>query len=57
MVTCNLMKKGDIYMCKECGIQIQVLEECDKAKISSYECSSGSGCSFTCCGEDLVKKQ
>jgi hypothetical protein len=57
MVTCNLMKKGDIYMCRECGIQIEVLEECDKAKISSYECSSGSGCSFTCCGEDLVRKQ
>ena len=49
-------EKGDIYMCKGCGIQIQVLEECDKAKISSSECSSGSGCSFTC-GEDLVKKQ
>jgi hypothetical protein len=51
------MRKGDVYMCRECGIQIKVLEECDKSKISSYECSSSGGCSFTCCGEDLVKKQ
>jgi hypothetical protein len=57
MVTCNQMKKGEIYMCEECGLQIQVIEECDTSRISSYECASGTGCSFTCCGEGLVKKE
>ena len=57
MVSCNMMKKGEVWGCKECGIEIEVIRECDKAEISSYECSSEGGCSFTCCGEDLVKKK
>lgn len=57
MVNCSMMKKGEVYGCRECGFEIEVIRECDKADISSYECSSSGGCSFTCCGEDLVKKK
>ncbi len=56
MADCTTMKKGEVYTCKDCGFSIQVIEECDRANVSSYECSTGSTCSFTCCGEDLVKK-
>jgi hypothetical protein len=50
------MKKGEIYTCRACGFEIQVLRECDEETCSSHECSSGKECAFSCCGEDLVKK-
>lgn len=56
MADCSTMKKGEIYTCRACGFEIQVLRECDEETCSSHECSSGKECAFSCCGEDLVKK-
>jgi predicted nucleic acid-binding Zn ribbon protein len=57
MADCSTMKKGEIYTCRECGFEIQVLHECDEAICSSRECSGRGECTFSCCGEDLVKKE
>jgi hypothetical protein len=53
------MKKGEIYMCRECGLELKVVKECKDTGTSKEEhaCTPGSGtCSFSCCGKDLVKK-
>lgn len=56
MADCSTMKKGEIYVCRDCGFTIEVVEECDTSNAASHSCSAGSACTFTCCGEDLVKK-
>jgi hypothetical protein len=55
MASCDTMKKGEIYMCEECGFEIQVIKECEEEKCSEGSC--GTDCSFSCCGEELVKKK
>lgn len=56
MVNCSTMKKGEIYTCRECGLEIQVISECSEQETHSRECSGKGSCSFSCCGEELVKK-
>jgi len=54
MLSCSSMKKGDVYVCKECGLEIEVKKECKDDKCSEGSC--GSDCTFTCCGKELKKK-
>jgi len=58
MLSCATMKKNEIYMCKECGLEIKIVQECKECK--EPEGSSASccvkGCTFSCCGEELKKK-
>jgi len=52
MANCSDMKKGDIFLCKTCGLELQV----------SKACSCGTGGKGTCtvplqcCGKDMTKK-
>lgn len=53
------MKKGEIYVCEDCGVELQVVKECDHAGEDAASCSchdDGSECGFSCCGKPLVKK-
>jgi hypothetical protein len=52
MPSCEEMKKGQIYECKECGLQLQVVEECSGTKT---DC--GCPCNFTCCEKELTLRQ
>lgn len=59
MSSCHDMKKGEIYECKDCGLQVKVVAECkDVGKpASDCGCHEGGGeCHITCCGHDLTKK-
>ena len=57
MAQCNEMKKGDIYSCPECGIALQVVEECRDASKEECGCKPPTDeCTFSCCGKELVKK-
>ena len=57
MAQCNEMKKGDIYSCPECGIALQVVEECRDASKESCGCKPPTDeCTFSCCGKVLVKQ-
>ena len=51
MANCAEMKKGDVYKCESCGLEIQVKKTCS--------CGSGGedACSvpLQCCGEEMVK--
>ena len=53
MANCAEIKKGDVYVCETCGLELQVSKTCS--------CGSGSGdtCSvpLQCCGKNMVKKQ
>lgn len=60
MVQCHEMKKGDIYVCQDCGIELQVVKDCKDAETMAEVCGckdSSMPCTFSCCGKELVKKQ
>ena len=59
MLHCHDMKKGDIYYCKDCGLELQVVKECHDAGTAVEECGcmdADATCKFTCCGSELKKK-
>jgi predicted nucleic acid-binding Zn ribbon protein len=48
------MKKGEIYVCEDCGIELQVVKTCaDDGSCTDHD----EECGFTCCGKPLTKKQ
>ncbi len=52
MANCSDMKKGDIYKCESCNLELQVTKTC--------ACGSEDGsCNvpLRCCDKDMVKKQ
>jgi hypothetical protein len=54
------MKKGDIYVCEECGLELKVVKECQDVDTQAEECNdccgSESSCALTCCGMEMVQK-
>jgi len=59
MATCHDMKLKDVYVCKECGIALQVVKECKDVGHTAEDCGchpTATPCTFSCCGKALVKK-
>ena len=54
MPSCEDMKKGQIYMCKDCGLELQVVSECKTCSVTS---GCGCPCAFTCCEKELELKK
>lgn len=54
MLHCHDMKKGEIYYCEECGLELKVMKECTEC-CGSDDCEET--CKFSCCGEDLKLKE
>jgi hypothetical protein len=53
------MKKGEIYMCPSCGLELEVKAECHEAATPAADCGchdDAEDCRLTCCGVDLVRK-
>ena len=50
MPHCHDMKEGDIFVCLDCGLQIEVIKECKDYEPSKGECSCNE-CRFICCDE------
>lgn len=60
MPSCHDMKKGEIYRCPDCGIELQVVNECKDAGTPAEDCAchtKAGPCTFSCCGGELVKKE
>jgi len=60
MLSCHDMKKGDIFTCKDCGLELQVIKECDETETSADECCcspQANPCTFSCCGKELLRKK
>ncbi|MGA1868387.1 MAG: hypothetical protein ACMUJM_07550 [bacterium] len=59
MPGCHDMKKGEIYMCEDCGMELQVIKECKDIETDAAECGchiEDETCSIECCGKPLIKK-
>jgi len=51
MVSCEELKKGDVFVCEECGLELTVSKACD--------CAEEGVCTeegFSCCGQTMAKK-
>ncbi len=51
MVSCEQLKKGDVFVCPDCGLELIVSKACD--------CAEEGACTeegFSCCGQSMVKK-
>lgn len=55
MLHCHEMKKGQIYACADCGLELQVIGECDSCTSPEGECAHEE-CKFVCCDKELVLK-
>jgi hypothetical protein len=55
------MKKGEVYVCDDCGLELQVVKECNDAGTPAEECACHAGgadpCTFSCCGKELRLKE
>ncbi len=56
MARCDEMREGEVYYCEECGLEIEVLEECSHEEGDEDEetCSIEG---FVCCGRPLTLKE
>jgi hypothetical protein len=56
MTRCDEMRQGDVYVCEQCGLEIEILEECSHVD----EDDADETCrleEFRCCGEPLTLKE
>jgi hypothetical protein len=60
MPGCHDLRHGEIYVCSDCGLELQVVKECRDVGKPAAECGCHEGhehaCTMTCCGKELVKK-
>lgn len=52
MPSCAEMKKGQIYVCQSCGVELQVIKECTECE----ENCATDPCAFSCCNQELTLK-
>lgn len=60
MASCHDMRKGEVYVCEDCGLELQVVGECRDVGTPADECgchTTAGPCTFSCCGKELVKKR
>jgi hypothetical protein len=57
MASCQEMKKGQVYTCGDCGLELQVIKECEECGTEQATCSCEVDCELECCGQPLVLKK
>ena len=53
---CHDMKKGQILVCEDCGLELQVISECKECGGDSTSCGCEEDCEFSCCGDPMIVK-
>src|SRR5450756_994830 len=53
MASCSEMKAGEVYVCADCGLEIQVLKSCADSEEGACSCSEP----LSCCGEPLALRK
>jgi len=48
------MKLGQVYVCKNCSLELKVVKECEEC--GTEEEGTCGPCGFTCCGQPLKLK-
>ena len=57
MVSCADMKKGEVYACEVCGLELEVKAECNCPDIDDCNPAEGHACcEFECCGKPMAKR-
>jgi len=56
MPVCREMKKDEVYFCETCGLEIQVVKECNECSSIMGECTEET-CKFICCDKPLSLKE
>lgn len=56
MQSCHDMKKDQVYICEDCGLELQVIKECKKCEPSD-DCCEATECRFVCCDTELRLKE
>ena len=52
MAACSEMKAGEVYVCENCDLEIQVVHSCADSEEGACACAE----SLSCCGGPLVLK-
>ncbi|MBE0429695.1 MAG: hypothetical protein IBX61_07455 [Thermoleophilia bacterium] len=52
-MNCADMKLGDSLVCDECGLRLEVTEECSECGEDAGACCVGP-CTFSCCDKELT---
>jgi hypothetical protein len=55
MTRCDEMREGDVYVCDKCGLEIEIVEECNHDDEEADDVCRIE--EFTCCGEPLTLKE
>jgi hypothetical protein len=53
MANCIDMKENDVFICKTCGLKLQVIKSCSCIAGEEIVCSVP----LQCCGIDMVKEE
>lgn len=56
MTSCGDMKVGEVYVCKDCGLEIEVKKSCNCPTEVCEPMKDGACCDFECCGSPMEKK-
>jgi len=56
MPNCHEMRKGQVYACEGCGLELEVVKECKECGTPAEECGC-EPCTFICCGKELKLKE
>ena len=59
MSGCHDLRKDEILVCEDCGMELKVIRECKDVGAPAEECAchtEENPCSIECCGKPLVKK-
>ncbi len=56
MPKCDEMKKGQIYACEECGLEVQIAKECEDCATNAAKECGYEECEFKCHGKALTLK-
>ena len=51
---CGDMKKGQIYVCEDCGMELEVIKECTCGQEDACTCTPDQ-CELKCCDKPLKR--
>ncbi len=56
MASCGEMKKGQVYVCADCGFEVEVVKECKCDHDSACQPDKEHCCGLECCGKPMTLK-
>ncbi len=56
MLHCHDLKKGQVYLCEDCGLELEVIQECEECTDEEGSCIHEE-CKFVCCDKELTLKE